>query len=175
MGNGWQRRKNAADSDVRRMYLRGRKGTLNVDALPLEQALALMQAKAGPKSRPARAKPLGSYRGIVAVTASEVAHSASGSKRSKLPWAAGRSQSGGVLRRKAQLRRSQPAPTERVPAPQNSSAKKAVPANQSRQKKPTPKQKKPKREPSARKYDGQPRFEGGFRFVQGGLVELGKR
>lgn len=173
MGRGGQRRKNAAESDVRRMYLRGRKGTLTVKVLPLEQALE--RAKIGPKARPAKADPLGSYRGVVAVAPSEATHPRSSRKRKKA-WAIGHLHSASVLRPKPQPQRSpKSAPAERVPVPQHSPAKKAVPLNQSRQKQPAPQQSKPKRKSLPRKYDGQPRFEGGFRFVQGGLPELGRR
>lgn len=167
------RRKNAAESDVRRMYLRGRKGTLKVDALPLEQALA--QAKIGPKARPVKAAPLGSHRAVVAVAPSEDTHPRSSRKREKV-WAVGHLHSASVLRPKAQPRRSQKsAPAERVPIPQNSPKKEAIAANQNRQKQAAPKQSKPKRKSPLRRYDGQPRFQGGFRFVQGGLPELGRR
>lgn len=174
MGRGGQRRKNAAESDVRRMYLRGRKGTLKVDALPLEQALA--HSKISPKSRPVKVKPLGSYSGIVAVDASVAIESSPSRNREKAPWAVGRTQSGSVLRRKSQLRRSSRAtPPARVPMPQNSTAREAITENQRRQERPVPKLPRPKRISPERKYDGQPRFEGGFRFVQGGLPELGRR
>lgn len=173
MGRGGQRRKNAADSDVRRMYLRGRKGTLTVKVLPLEQALA--QAKIGPKARPAKADPLESYRGVVTVAPSEATHPRWSRKRKKA-WAVGHLHSASVLRPKPQPRRSaKSAPAERVPIPQNSPKKEAIAANQNRQKEAAPKQSKPKRKSPPRRYDGQPRFEGGFRFVQGGLPELGKR
>ena len=125
-------RKNAADSDVRRMYLRGRKGTLKVDALPLEQALA--QAKVGLRPRPAKADPPGPYRAIVAVAPSEATHPRSSRKRVKV-WAVGHLHSASILRPKAQARRfPKSAPAERVPVPQHSPVKKAAPVNQSRQK-----------------------------------------
>jgi len=173
MGRGGQRRKNAADSDVRRMYLRGRKGTLKVDALPLEQALA--KAKIGLRPCPAKADPLGSYRAVVAVAPSEATHPRSSRKRKKA-WAVGHLHSASVLRPKTQARRSpKTAPIARVSVPEDSPVKKAAPINHSRQKQAAPQQKKPKRKSPPRRYDGQPRFEGGFRFVQGGLPELGKR
>lgn len=100
-GRGFRaRRKNAAESDVRRMYLRGRTGVLKVEALPLEEALA--HAKTGPTRRAAKAKPLASYTGVVAVSASEATQPRPSGKRDKAPWAIGHSNSGSVLRPKPQ-------------------------------------------------------------------------
>lgn len=98
------KRKYAAESDVRRMYLRGRQGTLKVDALPLEQALLI--ARAGPKERPPEPRPMGTRTGVVAVTASEVKPAKPAAKREKRPWSVGHSNSGSVLRPKPQPKRS---------------------------------------------------------------------
>lgn len=104
-GSGFRaRRKNAAESDVRRMYLRGRTGVLKVEARPLEETLA--HARIGPTLRPARAKPLASYAGVVAASASEATEPRPSRKRDKAPWAVGHSNSGSVLRPKPQERKS---------------------------------------------------------------------
>lgn len=97
------RRKYAAESDVRRMYIRGRQGALKVETLPLEQALT--KAKVAPKGSPAKPNPSVVRTGVVAVTASEIRQAKSASKGEKRPWSVGRSNSGSVFRPKPQLKR----------------------------------------------------------------------
>jgi hypothetical protein len=112
------KRKYAAESDVRRMYLRGRQRTLKVDVLPLEQALA--QAKTGPKDRPAKPSPLGVRTGVVAVTAAEIKPAKAAAKREKRPWSVGHSNSGSVLRPKPQPKRAEKKSPARIEKPASS-------------------------------------------------------
>jgi hypothetical protein len=178
MGRGWQKRKNAAESDVRRMYLRGRTGILKVEALPLEQALALAKIGQAPrpaKPRAAKATPLASDKRVVAVPASEATKPKPAVKRNKAPWAVGRLRSGGgVLRPKAQPKGSaKPIPIDSKPSPQDMVSKQSKGRKRKNRVQGTAKSTGKNR--TILKYDGQPRFQGGFRIVQGGLPELGRR
>ena len=154
---------NATDSDIRRGYLRGRKGELKLskECLPLEEALKL--AKISPPRGPAQVKPLGKpKKQIVVVRGSARSLQESATPKPAKPkkkqkdkrWSVGSASSGsGVLRRGL----GSPKPTV-VVLPVSSEP---VRMNKPRTAAPT--------------YDGQPKFEGGIRFVQGGLPELGRR
>lgn len=159
MAGSWERRKNAADSDVPRMYLRGRNGSLKVETQPLEHALA--RAKVGPEPRPSKSKPLSSRKEIVAVAASATQRD-SAKKREKALSTVGNSRS---------------SMDHRVDQPSLSATRKqqATANGQNRESRRGGDKRARKSRASKSKYDGQPKFEGGFRFVQGGLPELGKR
>lgn len=165
---------NATDSDIRRGYLRGRKGELKLskECLPLEEALEL--AKISPPTRPARVKPLGKPKQeIVVIKGAAIDRRQPGNRKrkkkkknkKKLPWSVGSDRSGSVLRR---VRPPKPTivvlPETSGPVPSNlklDPRQTSRPSNKPRTAAPT--------------YDGQPKFEGGIRFVQGGLPELGRR
>ena len=178
MGTSWQARRNAAESDARRMYLRGQKGTLKIEPLPLEHALAY--AKFGPelqpttsKGRSAKPKPLGSESGIIAVSAAE-ANQKNRTKREQVPWAAGHLESASVLRPKARKNSSEPVSFEVAPVPESIVKSESKMGKKNRNPRTVNKRSK-KRKSFPQKYEGQPRYEGGFRIVQGGLFEHGKR
>jgi hypothetical protein len=193
-GKGFRgRRKNAAESDVRRMYLRGRTGVLKVAALPLEEALA--HAKTGPTRRAAKAKPLGSYRAVVAAVPSEATHPKSARKRKKT-WAVGHLHSASVLRPKAQPKRQDkklPAtiekPTTAVnPAPKLSALerRRLRRAGLDMKERSASGKGRPmasdntmdgisKPKGSSPKVDGQPKWEDGYRILQAGRFESKRR
>ena len=194
--------RNATDSHVRRMYIRGRKGKIKVEVLPLEDALA--RAKMGPKRRSAKpaSRTLASKEPVVAVSPQVVQErlAASRDKKSKKKrWSVGYSRASSVMRLKTPL----------VPADQSAVATKPVllqksiaqvsnKVNQAAKPKARGKKKKEKkldrssnataanhpatqkaparkRRYAVLKYEGQPRFVDGFRIVQGGLPESGRR
>jgi hypothetical protein len=151
-------KKNATDSDVRRMYIRGRKRVVRVKGVPLEEALAL--AKISPPRPPAKPKPLGRPKQqIVVVPASARPSKKSRKKKERKRWYVGSPTPGGVLRPSLSPKPASANPALRAEAP---------PASSKTQRAKSPRPLRPA-------YDGQPRFEAGIRFVQGGLPELGRR
>lgn len=156
----------STDSDARRMYIRGRKKTLKIEGLPLEAALA--RARITPSAPASRPKPLSSRDDIIAVPPSDIPPKKSRFKKTR--WSARPQLSDSAFRSLI--------PT----SPKYKSEKKASTAvpkglGVPSAKKNTSSKRKVKKGTAALLpgYDGQPRFEGGIRFVQGGLPELGKR
>lgn len=194
-------KKNAADSDVRRMYLRGRKGKILVEVLPLENALA--RAKVGPKNRQTKPTPLGGVSCINPVIVSaQIARKAQAARErlavnrnktcQKNRRSAGGSRSRSVMRLKTPLNSAnqsaavaQPeAATVRTSSKVNQELKlkalgkrkRDVPSKAASVNHPDSKNATVRRKQHAvLKYEGQPRFVNGFRIVQGGLPELGRR
>jgi hypothetical protein len=170
-----QGKKNATNSDVRRMYLRGRSGALRLKCLPLEEVLEL--SKISPPTRPARVKPLSKPKKQIIVVqgvtesrqkSAMPAFARPKRKKRKSRWLVGTTSSGSALRPK-----SPPEATtvDRLPVRSG-----PAPSNLKLDQRPRLELKKVSRpRPTVTTYDGQPKFEGGIRFVQGGLPELGRR
>jgi hypothetical protein len=172
-----QSKKNATDSDVRRMYIRGRKGALEVRSVPLEEALAL--ARISPKLRPAKKKPLSVPDQEIVVIPAAIAslQRSSGRKKKSIPWSVGHATSRSVIRPKfPPIAAPGPEPVKPKPSKLVNTKTKVVPRKQKMSLKRPAQKGKPKKSYSfSSGFEGQPRFEGGIRFVQGGLPELGKR
>ncbi len=166
---------NATDSDIRRGYFRGRKGELKLseECLPLEEALKL--AKISPPRSPAQVKPLGKPKKEIVVVRGSAKSLRDPAipkpekpkkKRKDRRWSVGSASSGNrILRNPGFLKPTTvvlPASSEPVPSNLKSDPRST-----------SGRTNKPNAAPPT--FDGQPRFEGGIRFVQGGLPELGRR
>ena len=173
-----ERKRNATDSDVRRMYIRGMKGALKLKVLPLEEALT--QATVSPTLKPAKKKPLGPPKQEIVVIPGAYAAPKPGSKswQKKKSRSIGSAHSGSLLRNPKIQKKAVPSPEpSKVDASRRdvSKSKLVTPSRKSKQVR-SAKNLKPDRYASVKsRYDGQPMFEDGVRVVQGGLPELGRR
>jgi hypothetical protein len=161
------RRNSATAADARRMYIRGRKGTLRLNGLSLEQALA--EARVGPKSLSAGAKKVGPLKPEIRVVGPSDVPPQTRPKPKKLVRSVGKSRSSSALHFPANPVLPPPAliDARKQSLPLKHQAKATTPSKTKK----APKSKNKSKGWRILSFDGQSRFERGMVILQGGRFE----